>query len=321
MRLRPPGAVSTPTDLPRTFCNAGKANRPSESLRSGTETSSTPARRKAAAVALPSANQRCPGRTRKRRSPRAKRTAAGLVAITASAANACGKAWPASSPVNRSVETANTRARQRPAARRKLACWPTGRSEMTYHPANENAEGSFGMPKASHTPSDLTTLMNAQTQPALIWPAAPSLDALNASFMQMPPVAAMQIRAVACDGERLYLHAPLAANLNDKNCAFGGSLASVMTLSAWGLLTWRLGLEGCNAEVYVADSRLRYLAPLQEDLLGEAQFDDGEDWPGFLRCFRDRGRARIGLQAKVRDGNGRVVAEMTARFAALRVSP
>jgi thioesterase domain-containing protein len=190
---------------------------------------------------------------------------------------------------------------------------------MTYHPANEFADGSFGMPKASHTPSDLTTLMNAQTQPVPNWPAASSLDALNASFLAMPPVAAMGIRAIACDGEQLYLHAPLAANVNDKNCAFGGSLASVMTLAAWGLLTWRLAEADITAEVYVADSQLRYLAPLQEDLLGEAHFADGEDWGGFLRCFRDRGRGRIGLQAKIRDSHGRAVAEMNARFAALRI--
>jgi thioesterase domain-containing protein len=134
----------------------------------------------------------------------------------------------------------------------------------------------------------------------------------------MPPVAAMQIRAVACDGEVIHLHAPLATNVNDKNCAFGGSLASIMTLSAWGLLTWRLAEEGIAADVYVADSQLRYLAPLQEDLLAEAHFGLGEDWDAFLRCFRDRGRARIGLQACVRDGQRRVVAELNARFAALR---
>jgi thioesterase domain-containing protein len=215
---------------------------------------------------------------------------------------------------------ANTRAFRRSAARRKFACWPSGRSEMTYHPANgEAAEPSFGMPKASHTPPDLTTNMNAAlTSTAEFPPAASGLDALNVSFNNMPPVAAMQIRAVSCDGERLYLHAPLTANVNDKNCAFGGSLASVMTLSAWGLLTWRLAQEGITAEVYVADSQLRYLAPLQEDLLGEGRFGDDEDWGSFLRCFQDRGRARIGLNACVRDSQGRVVAEMSARFAALR---
>jgi thioesterase domain-containing protein len=114
------------------------------------------------------------------------------------------------------------------------------------------------------------------------------------------------------------VHAPLDANVNDKQCAFGGSLASVMTLAAWGLLTWRLRREGLAAEVYVADSRVRYLAPLQDDLLGEAELEVGEDWASFLRCFRDRGRARIGLTACVRDGRGEVVAELNARFAALR---
>ena len=144
------------------------------------------------------------------------------------------------------------------------------------------------------------------------------LDALNASFSLMPPVAAMQIRAVACDGERIFLHAPLTANVNDKQCAFGGSLASVMTLAGWGLLSWRLAQSGVAAEIYVADSQLRYLAPLEEDLLGEAWIADGEDWAGFERCFQDRGRARIGLAACVRDTQGRVVAQMSARFAALR---
>jgi thioesterase domain-containing protein len=146
------------------------------------------------------------------------------------------------------------------------------------------------------------------------------LDALNSSFDQMPPVAAMQIRAVSCDGERIFLHAPLPANVNDKQCAFGGSLASVMTLAGWGLLSWRLARVGIAAEVYVADSQLRYLAPLEEDLLGEGWIADGEDWDGFLRCFQDRGRARIGLAACVRDSRGTVVAQMSARFAALRAT-
>ena len=63
-----------------------------------------------------------------------------------------------------------------------------------------------------------------------------SLDALNAYFDAMPPVAATGIRASKFDGEALQLSAPLAANVNDKGCAFGGSLASLMTLAGWGWL-------------------------------------------------------------------------------------
>ena len=145
-----------------------------------------------------------------------------------------------------------------------------------------------------------------------------ALAALDARFAAMPPAAAMRIRAVALDTEGLRLHAPLAANVNDKGCAFGGSLASVLTLAAWGLVDARLRAIGREAEVYVADSRLRYLAPLYEDLHAQARVADGEDWAGFVRCLDERGKARLALEADVRDGAGNVVATLAARFAALR---
>ena len=57
------------------------------------------------------------------------------------------------------------------------------------------------------------------------------LDALGRLLAGMPPVAAMAIRVAGYEGTRLRLRAPLAANVNDKDCAFGGSLASLMTLA------------------------------------------------------------------------------------------
>lgn len=144
------------------------------------------------------------------------------------------------------------------------------------------------------------------------------LAALNAHYRAMPPVAAMQVRAVRFDGEALHLHAPLAANVNDKDCAFGGSLAGVMTLAGWGLLTLRLAEAGESAGVYVADSQVRYLMPLYADLAAEARLAPEADWPGVLRSLRERGRARATLEAVVRDPGGAVVASLTGRFAALR---
>ena len=49
--------------------------------------------------------------------------------------------------------------------------------------------------------------------------------ALQADYQAMPPVAAMQLRIAGFDGDALRLEAPLAAHVNDKGCAFGGSLA------------------------------------------------------------------------------------------------
>lgn len=147
---------------------------------------------------------------------------------------------------------------------------------------------------------------------------ARALAALDARFAAMPPAAAMRIRATRLDADGLRLHAPLAANVNDKGCAFGGSLASVLTLAAWGLVDARLRALGREAEVYVADSRLKYLLPLYDDLQAHAWLAPGQDWTAFVRCLDDRGKARLALEADVRDAAGRPVATLHARFAALR---
>lgn len=145
-----------------------------------------------------------------------------------------------------------------------------------------------------------------------------SLDAINDHLQVMPPVAAMRIRAIGFDGAVLRLHAPLAANVNDKGCAFGGSLTSIMTLAGWGLLTMKLHDAGLPAEVYVADSQVRYLKPLYADLHAEARLEPGLDWETFLRTYRERGRARAGVLATMAGPDGATVAELTGRFAALR---
>jgi thioesterase domain-containing protein len=148
----------------------------------------------------------------------------------------------------------------------------------------------------------------------------PRLRQLCSKLASMPPVAAMGLAPKHWRDGRLQLSAPLAANVNDKGCAFGGSLASLMTLSAWGLVTLELAAAGIDdAEVYVQDSQLQYLAPLYDDLVADAWLA-GEDvgWDAFVDAYRSRGRARAVLAAEVRRGDGVVAASLSGRFVALR---
>jgi thioesterase domain-containing protein len=152
--------------------------------------------------------------------------------------------------------------------------------------------------------------------PAEIEPAL-HLRALEAELLAMPPVAAMDLRVVDFDGLRLRLRAPLAANVNDKGCAFGGSLGSVMTLAGWGLTSLRLRHAGIAADVYVAKSDIRYRAPLYTDLDAEAQPQDGECWTRFFTTLRRRGRARIGISAAVVLPDGGIACDSRANFVAI----
>ncbi|UNK58643.1 YiiD C-terminal domain-containing protein [Pseudoxanthomonas daejeonensis] len=146
---------------------------------------------------------------------------------------------------------------------------------------------------------------------------ASSLAALRTHLQSIPQVRAMQVEIVGETAGRLRLDAPLAPNINDKGSAFGGSLASLMTLAGWALATSRLADAGLKAEVYVADSTVRYLAPLEADLRAEAWLEEG-GWETFVATFRQRGRSRCRIAACVRLPDGGEATVFSGRFVALR---
>ncbi len=143
---------------------------------------------------------------------------------------------------------------------------------------------------------------------------------LDRLFQAMPPVAAMQVHALDFDGQVLRLGAPLSANVNDKACAFGGSMAGLMTLAGWGWLMLAAEDAGLASEVYVADSQIRYLAPLFEDLVAEARLRTDQDWAAITRTLAERRRASASMLAQVLATDGTIVATLEARFALKRVA-
>jgi thioesterase domain-containing protein len=143
------------------------------------------------------------------------------------------------------------------------------------------------------------------------------LQQLRRQLAAMPAVAAMQITVRALEDAGLCLVAPLQANYNDKANAFGGSLASLMTLAGWGWLSLQLRLAGLDADIYVADSQLRYLAPVYQDLCAVAAPAPGTDWNAFMQTLQQRGKARMQMQAQVVLAAGQPAATLTGRFVAI----
>jgi thioesterase domain-containing protein len=154
-----------------------------------------------------------------------------------------------------------------------------------------------------------------------------ALETLRDYTRDLPPLAAIQARVAAYDGHRLRLTAPLAANVNDKGSAFGGSMTSLMTYAGWGLVTLQLQQRGVRADVFVADSKVRYLKPLYADLCAEAMLAPEQSWDLFLATLAQRGRARIHLQARIVLAQGQampgkamsdqVMADLAGRYVAI----
>ena len=162
--------------------------------------------------------------------------------------------------------------------------------------------------------------MNSSPHPPLAnEPFAPALCAqLQSTLSGMPPLHAIGCDVLEATSEYLLLGAPLALNINDKRNAFGGSMASLMTVACWGLFNLHLLRAGIHAEVYVQDSQIRYLTPVYEDLRAVAQATAGHDWTEALNILHDKGKSRIPMRAAIVLADGREAATLEARFVALR---
>ena len=118
----------------------------------------------------------------------------------------------------------------------------------------------------------------------------------------------------AVDGSQIEFTAALEPNINDKGCAFGGSLSSLKTLACWSVLrtyTWDLGI---SADIFVHTSRVVYIAPVWHDFSVRCALS-AENLHSFRQSLLERGKAAAILHAEVHC-RGELAATMEARFVA-----
>ena len=154
--------------------------------------------------------------------------------------------------------------------------------------------------------------------------ATPARTLERQLLADIPLARAMALSIRAWDDESLTLAAPLAPNINDKGCAFGGSLASLMTLAGWALV--KLALDARTQtqvrayDIYVQDSAIRYLAPVWQDFDAVARLAEGHAFEAFFATLDVRGKARLRVHCTVPLADGSDAATLDAQFVALAKS-
>lgn len=165
--------------------------------------------------------------------------------------------------------------------------------------------------------------MNAP-QPATAAPhSSASTETLAQDLVQfvraeIPLTHAMDLQLQSYSQDKISLRVPLGPNINDKGCAFGGSLVSLMTLAGWALVELALRRRGDDCDVFVGESTVRYLAPVWNDFRADAQLAPGANWDSFFSTLDSRGRARIEITCEVPGEADKPAATLAARFVAKR---
>lgn len=125
----------------------------------------------------------------------------------------------------------------------------------------------------------------------------------------------MGVRVEEVDEAGVRLFAPLAPNINHRSTAFGGSVATLATLSAWVLMHARLHDAGSEGRVVIQRSSMEYLHPIHGDFGAFCRAPEPAAWERFLGTLSRRGLARITLHSEVLE-DGRVAGRFHGAFVA-----
>jgi len=97
------------------------------------------------------------------------------------------------------------------------------------------------------------------------------------------------------------LNAPLAPNLNDKHTAFGGTLATLCTLSGWCVVSYLCREADIKVDIAVTESHIRYHMPVTSDpVAARTWFPDQALVDSFVQDLNQQGKTRLELRAEVK---------------------
>ena len=139
-----------------------------------------------------------------------------------------------------------------------------------------------------------------------------SAESLERTLYELIPISqAMGIQVEAYDGRTLTLTAPLSANVNHQQSAFGGSLFSVAALAGWGLMQMKLSELLLDCNTVVMGGEVTYQRPVFDDLRCVATLP--EDHETFFEKLREEGRNSTTLLATF-ESDGKTAMVLSGRY-------
>jgi thioesterase domain-containing protein len=118
---------------------------------------------------------------------------------------------------------------------------------------------------------------------------------------------------------KLIIHADFELNRNHKMTIFGGSLATVLTLSCWGWLTNYLESQGVEEfEISVFKSTVEYNKPVTQDFTAICSPGDLSFLVDFQKMLSKKGKARCKLKSWVGSCYEKALVKFEGEFVAYK---
>lgn len=126
------------------------------------------------------------------------------------------------------------------------------------------------------------------------------IDVLQQKILtDIPLTQHMGLEVSYFDEQELRIKASLEKNINHRQTAFGGSIASTATLAAWGWLYLQFYQSNIPARIVIQQSSINYLQPITEDFVSVCKNVDTNEFNKFITMLHKKGIARISLKSLV----------------------
>jgi thioesterase domain-containing protein len=121
----------------------------------------------------------------------------------------------------------------------------------------------------------------------------------NKLFELIPQTRNLGIKITNMAENTLTVHGSYALNKNHLDIVFGGSIAAISITTAWSLLQHKIQQAGLTGSLVIKQQEVKFLLPVHSDFECVATLQSAEEWPLFLENFRQRGRAKLIVNAHI----------------------
>ena len=145
----------------------------------------------------------------------------------------------------------------------------------------------------------------------------PTVDEINQHLHeQIPMTAQMGIRVQSFSDEGVIATAPLKANINHQQSAFGGSIAALGIVTGFVAIWGSLQLRTISAELVIQHSETEFSKPGLADMESRSRTLSENALESFTTTLTDNGTARILVTSDIFSG-GKLIASNTGTFVAI----
>jgi thioesterase domain-containing protein len=115
----------------------------------------------------------------------------------------------------------------------------------------------------------------------------------------IPLTRTMGIKVLNCSPLGLEMSAPLEPNINHASTAFGGSLATLATITSWGMVWLMLEQLRHQTQIIIQDSQLSYIRPVTKDFTAQCSWPSPDMWESMLGSVSRSGKGRIEMRSEI----------------------